>query len=87
MEADEVLMETIQELRADNNRLLDVVGDALVDLTIATPAMARLALLYHEARPNELGKENCTCGERDTCDECPTLADELAFLRRLAARK
>ena len=80
-------METIQELRADNNRLLDAIDEALVDFTIETPAMARLALLYHEARPNELGKENCTCGERDTCDECPTLADQLAFLRRLADRE
>ena len=69
-----------------SNRLLDAVNEALVDLTIETPAMARLALLYHEARPNELGKENCTCGEQDTWDECPTLADQIAFLQRLADR-
>ena len=68
------------------DRLLDAVDEALTDLSVETPEMARLVLLMDELRPGFLGKEGCSCGEIESCDECPPRDAQLAYMRKVASR-
>jgi|SRR5215472_15222757 len=66
-------------------RALDAIDAFLGHIENPTNAAeARLALFLYEYRPTSIGKEHCTCDDREGCDECLTTADSLAYLRKLA---
>jgi hypothetical protein len=69
----------------DKEAVLDAIEEVLIERErIETPAEARLALLLHAERPWLGPKDRCDCGERETCDECSTEEEALAYCRKLA---
>lgn len=62
-------------------KVLDAARDWTLDRNPTDPSSKRLFLAVCRAYPDELAyKENCTCGESDECDECPTRAQTEAAL-------
>ena len=63
---------------AANNLIADM------ELVLSAP-QARLALALHDLDPTLIGgKENCTCDDPESCDECAPAADILAYLKATA---
>lgn len=64
-------------------KVLDAAREWLVERSPKDSAEKALAAAVARAWPGEIGcKENCTCGESDECDECPTAAEAEATIRR-----
>lgn len=65
-------------------KILDAAREWALDRAPRDSGEKALFIAVCRAYPNELVyKENCTCGEQDDCDECPTKAAMEAALNNL----
>jgi hypothetical protein len=63
--------------------VLDAARAWLTDRNPSDIMEKALAVAICRAWPGEMaGKEDCKCGEADTCDECPTRAEAEAVVAR-----
>ncbi len=64
-------------------RVLDAARDWFTERAPGDAAEKALAVAVARAWPEDLAcREDCTCGESESCDECPTRAETEAQIKR-----
>lgn len=68
----------------EQQKVLDTAREWACERNPKDPSSKALYLAVARCFPDDyLGKEHCTCGEQDDCDECATTAEIQASLAAL----